>query len=140
MGNFVEINDLETALKRIFHMIILACLMVAGITCKKEKPQPAVANINIQVEVQYNSIPVTSARVFLKASTTAFPGADTTVYDWSDKVNVFGKVTFDSLFIGNYYLYSAGFNGTDSVFGSAAIVLSESDAFGVVETVLPLSK
>lgn len=114
--------------------------MAVGITCKKEKPLPAVANISIRVEVQHNSVPVTNARVFLEASAIEFPGTDTTVYDWSDTVNAFGKVTFDSLFIGNYYIYSEGLSGTDIVSGSLAVVLTEANENQVVDVILPVSK
>ncbi|HHZ66173.1 MAG TPA: hypothetical protein EYN51_11875 [Flavobacteriales bacterium] len=127
-------------MKRIFYFIILAWLTAAAISCQKEKPQPALANISIQIEVQDNSVPVTNALVFLKASAIEFPGANTTVYDRSDTVSSVGTVTLDSLFRGNYYLYSAGFDGTDSVFGSKAIVLTEANDNQLIEIRLDVSK
>ena len=94
-------NNIDSALKGTVLTTSLFFLIVVGISCNKEKPQPAVANISIQVEVVDNSLPLLTARVFLKVSAIEFPGTDTTVYDQRDSVNIFGKVTFDSLFIGN---------------------------------------
>ena len=86
------------------------------------------------------SKPVTNASVYLKTSAIEFPGADTTLYEFNYTVNSFGRTTFDSLFTGNYYIYSVGFDGTDSVFGSQPIVLTESNANSTLQTVLSVSK
>jgi len=120
--------------------IIMAWLMFASFSCKNDQPQPAHGKIAVKVSVMYDTITVTNARVFLEPKVTAFPGTDTTLYDWKESVNTQGSVTFYSLFTGNYYLYSEGMSGVDTLAGSQAIVLAKSDEHTTIQTTLAVSK
>lgn len=127
-------------LKKTLNFIVLVGLLGVGITCKKENPLPARGNISLQVSVFSNSIPLSNARVYLKGSAIEFPGDDTLLYTFSESSNIFGKAKFDTLFTGNYYLYSLGFNGVDTVMGLMAIVLGEGQENSTVTATLALSK
>jgi hypothetical protein len=61
---------------------------------------------------------VSGIPVYLKKNATEFPGTDSTIYEFSGRTDGYGKITFENLFPGKYYVYASGY---DAVWGSNVI-------------------
>jgi len=111
--------------------IVLLLLLALLYGCKKNtelQTERIAGKFSCIVKVKHHSWEVPGIKVCLKANTTAFPGYDTAKYDRIFITDTQGNVNFDSLFPGNYYLYSRGFDMIwgDTVIGYAPIVINES--------------
>ena len=112
-------------------MMVLLLLLAMLYSCKKNTELHAekiTGKIACTVKVKHHNWEVPDIMVCLKANTNVFPGYDTAKYDRYFITDTQGNVTFDSLFPGNYYLYSRGFDiiWGDTVIGYAPLVINES--------------
>ena len=112
-------------------MIVLLLLLAMLYGCKKNtelQAEKITGKIACTVKVKHHNWEVPGLKVSLKANTTVFPGYDDTQYDRFLVTDTYGNVTFDSLFPGNFYLFSKGFDiiWGDTVIGYAPLVLNES--------------
>lgn len=116
-------------------IVFTLALLLAG--CKKEEDPN---NIFLEVLVVHHDIPVLDAQVYLKNNVTEYPGDDTSVYDETKDVDGQGQASFNKLAPGNYFLYSEGFDGVDSVFGYMPVTLTDSMLFETVNRTLYISE
>jgi hypothetical protein len=72
-------------------------------------------SITLSVTVMHHTWPVTGISVFMKKNAEAYPGPDTTLYEWTAQTDASGIVLIRDLFPGKYFLYAKGF---DSTFGA----------------------
>ena len=111
--------------------MLLLLLLALLYSCKKSNEinaEKIAGKVSCTIKVKHHSWEVPGIIVCLKANTTAFPGYDTSKYDRYCITDTQGNAIFDSLFPGNYYLYSKGLDiiWGDTVIGYAPLVINES--------------
>jgi hypothetical protein len=110
--------------------IFITMLFLAA-SCKKNgnSEGPTVkGTITLEVFAKHHSLEVPGIMVYLKAHSSEWPGRDSTLYEYKAKTDGYGRVEFNQLFTGSYYLYATGFDaawGAD-VIGYIPVVLDES--------------
>ena len=99
----------------------LLLILASIFSCKKESNSTinqVSGNIVLNVHAVHHSWDVNNIKVYLKANTTVYPGPDSTLYDKYLVTDGYGKVSFEQLIPGNYYVYATGF---DSLWGANVI-------------------
>ena len=102
-------------------VLLLALIFLC--TCKKSDNaggtgQTVQGNVTLVVDVSHHQWNVPSIPVYIKLSTTVWPGKDTTKYDVSARADHQGSVMFSHLGPGSFEVYSAGY---DSIWGGYVI-------------------
>ena len=110
--------------KTVFGCKAVLIISVLFLSCKKKDSDIPSSSITLEVFVNHHNVPVKEATVYLKSNTESFPGKDISVYDKSLATNAEGVAVFSTLLSGNFYLYSLGFDGQDSVVGSLPVILT----------------
>jgi hypothetical protein len=106
------------------NIALTCCLVFVLLSCKKNNETNAAGNvvvhgyITLSVSVMHHTWPVSNISVFLKKDAVAYPGPDTTLYQWRRVSDASGMAVFTELFPGKYFLYAKGY---DSVFGDDVI-------------------
>src|SRR3954462_9587962 len=96
-------------------------LILILLSCKKNNEttvagSPVVkGSIVLTVSVMHHTWPVTNISVFMKKDAVAYPGPDTTQYEWRTVTDASGMIVIRDLFPDKYFLYAKGF---DTYFGA----------------------
>lgn len=99
-------------------------------SCRKvneQNPVIVTGTISCTVHVKHHTWGVPAINVYIKRNASTFPGKDTARYDTFKTTDTQGMVTFDSLYPGNYFLYSQGYDPIwgDTVIGYQPLVLND---------------
>jgi hypothetical protein len=74
--------------------------------------------ISLSVHAVHHTWDVPGIGVYLKTNSSVFPGKDTSIYEYKARADQYGKVVFENLLPGKYFIYASGY---DSLFGSMVI-------------------
>lgn len=109
--------------------LLLAVLLTAlSMSCTKEHEGRVVpGTINLEISAVHHSWGVPYVPVHLKMNTREFPGEDSTSYDFHGLCDNEGKVRFEQLYPGDYFVYIKGYDMIwgDTVTGKAALQLQQ---------------
>lgn len=108
-----------------YRFLIFSLISCSFFSCRKKDIGEPISSIILKVAVKHHALSVKGARVYLKYDATSFPGKDSSVYEKSLMSDEQGIAIFDKLLPTNFYLYSLGFDGVDSVVGYMPIVLTQ---------------
>ena len=79
--------------------------------CKKEDSVKAVhGSITLKVNIRHHDWPIHFLPVYLKNNATAWPGRDSSQYDFVAETGQDGSCTFSNLYVGDYYVYGSGYD------------------------------
>lgn len=92
-------------MKYIITLLIAFSLSLFFIGCKKNELG---GNCVIQGKVTHHSKAIAEATVYVKMGATEFPGDDISKYDFEVTADASGNFKVESLYRGEYYLYSVG--------------------------------
>ena len=108
------------------HYICVLFPLLIILSCKKE-PSAIKGPVTLTVEVKHHTWAIANSKVFIKNSTTEFPGKDPSKYDWCKVTDENGFVQFAGLFFGNYYLFTKGYDKVifDSVIGYKPVLIND---------------
>ncbi len=123
-------------------LVVLSILLMCELACKKSSvsnflqpksdtihltSQQAKGENTLFVHVLHHTYPIAGAWVHVKWNCTNYPGKDSTLYTFHRRCDNNGYVEFDSLLLGNYYIYGSGFDATinKSTYGYMPVVLSD---------------
>ncbi len=115
----------------IFNRYIAFSLLLIFSACKKDIPQNGSVisgPISLEVHATHHSIDVPAITIYLKKDATAFPGNDSSIYNYKGVADGYGIYTFTKLFPGNYYVYASGYDSLwhSYVRGNVPITLNDS--------------
>ncbi|MEM9022329.1 MAG: hypothetical protein AAGB22_01210 [Bacteroidota bacterium] len=114
------------------YVVLVVSLPLLMVACGDDDSDEVMAgpggNAVISGNVQHHEVNIPNANVFIKYDATEFPGTDVSVYDDSQvSGSVDGSYQFSGLQVGNYYLFSVGYDSavSDQVLGGLPVVISE---------------
>jgi hypothetical protein len=97
-------------------------LAIAFLACKKEENSGdgsvIKGVISLSVHAVHHTWDVPGIGVYMKTNASVFPGKDSTLYEYKARADQYGKVVFENLLPGKYFVYASGY---DSLFGSMVI-------------------
>ena len=96
-------------------------------------------SITLKVSVKHHSLLVPGAEIYLEKS-DEFPGTEPAFYSSSTLADEWAVGVFTELSEGTYWMYSEGFDGSDSVRGYNSIFLTDTLLLDIVETELQVSE
>lgn len=107
--------------------VALVFLSIAG--CDKEDEQPNGKDhkrVELSGTVLHHDRPIAFARVYLKKNTSAFPGVNPGLYDFSIEADSDAMFRFHNLAPASYYLYGEGWDAgiNDSVYGGVPTTIT----------------
>jgi hypothetical protein len=119
---------MNTRIQTLFIIFIFSGILISCSKNSADPPQKVVGTIACQVVVKHHTWGVPGIAVHLKRNVQTFPGYDTSVYDLHRTTDTQGTVLFDSLYPGNYYLYSRGYDliWGDTVTGYSLLSINDS--------------
>lgn len=112
-----------------FQSGLFVLTMLVFFSCKKNDNtfdgNSIKGSLSVEVHVKHHSYDVAAIMVYLKKDATEFPGRDSSTYNFKGQTDGYGKVTFENLFPGKYYVYASGFDAiwNGNVFGYAPLSL-----------------
>lgn len=108
---------------------LLVFILLAFFACKKNQNTTdgngIKGNLSLEVHVKHHSYDVAAITVYLKMNATEFPGRDSSIYNLSGQTDGYGKITFNNLYPGKYYVYASGFDAiwNGNVYGYSPLSL-----------------
>lgn len=91
-------------------LLLLACRKTTTDTTVISTTNKMKGPITLYVQALHHTYPIAHIRVHYKLLCNAYPGSDTSRYDYHATADVNGYVRFDSLLYGNGYIYAEGFD------------------------------
>jgi len=105
----------------IFSASIYFVLVILQTACTKSNENTGElipGNITLDITVEQHTWGVPYTHVYVKKNTTIYPGEDTALYDLRKITDNDGKVSFEGLHPGKYFVFSKGY---DMIWGDTVI-------------------
>ena len=103
--------------------------MVLLASCQKKEAGTAPVvqgSIDLEVHAVHHTWDVSGIFMYLKRNAADFPGTDSSIYDFKGQADGYGRMTFEHLYPGTYYVYASGYDSRwgDNVRGEQQVVLN----------------
>jgi len=117
---------MRSCYKYIFHLTALVVITALHSCTKEQEGIQVIGSLRLEITAKHHTWGVPYLPVYLKKNASVFPGEDTSLYEFSSTADNDGKVVFDKLHPGNYFLFTKGYDliWGDTVTGRQPIALN----------------